>query len=118
MIPAIRLATEEELKPIADKSDLGPNTVVWAWPNDGKDSDLAVIRSCVELDPMWFAKTSGLQRKALFFWALLNMVKVTGTKEIYFDVDVDGSEEYISILEKMGAKRTTDKPQFRFKLGL
>jgi len=113
LISPVRLATEEELKSIASTSDLGVNTVVWAW-----DNDKAVIRTAMEIDPVHFAPTSGNQRKALFFWTLLNMVRVTGAREIYFNIDAEGTEDYQNILEKMGAEKTTSKPQYRYKMSL
>jgi len=117
MIPFIRPATKEEVEPILTKADLTPTSSVWAWPNK-ELVDLAVIRQCVEVDPVIFAENSGNQRKAMFFWGLLNMLKATGTNEVYFDVDAENNEAYIEILEKMGAKKTTEKPQYRFKMGL
>ena len=113
MISPIRLATEEEVKQIAETSDLTASSVVWVW-----DNDKAVIRTALEIDPVHFAPTSGNQRKALFFWALQNMVRVTGTKEIYFNIDAEGTEDYQAVLEKMGAQKTTSKPQYRYKLNL
>jgi len=118
MIPFIRVATKEEVEPIQEKADLTPSTQVWAWLNDKGEPDLAVIRNCMEVDPVFFAKTSGNSRKAFFFWGICNMIKAGGASEIYFDVDAEGSQEYIAILEKMGAVKTTEKPQYRFKLGL
>lgn len=118
MIPFIRLANKEELEKIKDKADLTSTCAVWTWPNDRGEPDVAVIRQCVELDPMFFAPTSGNSRKAFFAWGLLNMLRATGVNEVYFDVDAEGFEDYIAILEKMGAVKTTSKPQFRFKLGL
>lgn len=118
MIPFIRKAAKEEVEPIKDKADLTAATEVWVWPNDKSEPDVAVIRQCVELDPVFFAPTSGNSRKAFFAWGLLNMLKATGVGEVYFNVDAEGTEDYVAILEKMGAVKTTAKPQFRFKLGL
>ena len=113
MISPIRRATEEEVKQIAETSDLTPASAVWVW-----DSDKAVIRSAVEVDPVHFAETSGKQRKALFFWSLMNMLRASGVPEIYFNIDAEGTENYQNILEKMGAQKTTSKPQYRYKLNL
>lgn len=118
MIPGIRLATQEEVEKIKDKADLTPTSAVWTWPNEKGEPDIGVIRQCWEVDPVIFGATSGAQRKALFFWALTNMMRVVGPKEIYFDVDAEGTEDYVAILEKMGAEKTTLKPQYRFKLPL
>lgn len=113
MISPIRRATEEEVKPIADTSDLTPSTTVWAW-----DDDKAVIRTSWEVDPVHFASTSGKQRKALFFWGLMNMLRASGATELYFNIDAENTEDYQAVLEKMGAQKTTTKPQFRYKMTL
>ena len=113
MISPIRRATEEEVKQIIDKSDLTSTSDVWVW-----DNDKAVTRLALEIDPVHFAPTSGSQRKALFFWGLLNMTRVTGAREIYFNIDAEGTEDYQNILEKMGAQKTTTAPQYRYKLVL
>ena len=118
MIPGIRLATPEEIEQIKDHADLTPSTRVWAWPNPKGQPDLAVIRNCMEIDPMFFAETSGNQRKALFGWGLFNVIRANGVPEIYCQVDAEGYEDYIEILKKMGAQATTTKPQYRFKVVL
>lgn len=118
MIPAVRLATPEEVEKIRETSDLTNATSVWVWPNEGKDSDMAVVRNCLEIDPMHFGKDSGHQRKALWGWTLFNMLRSNGVKEIYFNIDAEGMEDFTSILEKMGASRTTAKPQYRFRMNL
>jgi len=113
MISPIRRATEEEVKQIAESSDLTPASTVWVW-----DSDKAVIRTAVEVDPVHFAEGSGKQRKALFFWGLMNMLRASGVPEIYFNIDAEGTEDYQAVLEKLGAQKTTAKPQFRYKINL
>ena len=118
MIPGIRLATPEEVEKIASSADLTPTSAVWAWPNPKGDTDVAVFRQCTEIDPMFFAETSGSQRRVLFIWALLNMARANGVREVYCDVDAEGFEDYIETLKKMGAEQTTLKPQFRFKMVL
>lgn len=116
MLPAIRLATPEEIKEIAPISDLTPNTAVWAFPNNDpeKKPDFAVIRQCWEIDPMIFAEGTSDQRKVLFAWGAFNVLRSMGVPEIYFNIGTS-MEQYIKIIEKMGAERTTTEPQFRFK---
>jgi len=118
MIEFFRVANAEEVAKIRDTSDLTPTSTVWAWPNDKGEADIGVIRGCTELDPVHFAPGSGNQRKALFFWSVVNMLKASGSNEIYFNIDADAPDEYKNILEKLGAKPTTDKPQIRYKLTL
>lgn len=116
MIPFIRPGTPEEVEEIRSKSDLTASSTVWSWPNEKATPDTAVIRQCMEIDPVFFSPTASPHRKAFFFWGLCNMLKATGSRELYFNIDAEGSEDYVAVLEKMGAKRTTDKPQLRFKL--
>lgn len=118
MIPFIRPATEEEVEPIKEGSDLTGSTSVWAWPNDKGATDLAVIRQALEIDPVHFAETSGNQRKLMLFWAVCNMLKASGTREVYFNINSEGTEDYQAILEKMGASKLNAKPQYRYKLAL
>jgi hypothetical protein len=115
MIPFIRVATEAEVESIKSKADLTSATRVWAWPS--KESvDIAVIRQCTEIDPMFFAESSNASRKAFFAWGLMNMLRAQGVSEVYFDIDAEGSESFIQLMENMGAEKTTAKPQFRFKM--
>lgn len=116
MIPFIRNASENEINSIKDRADLTASSSVWCWPDDKGEVDSAVIRQCVEIDPVFFAPTSGNSRKMFFFWGLVNMLKANGAREVYFDIDAEGSEQYVNILEKLGATKTTAKPQYRFKL--
>lgn len=116
MIEFFRRASEEEVKQIQDKSDLTPSSAVWAWPNEKGEPDIGIIRGCTELDPVHFGSTSGNSRKALFFWGIVNMLKASGLQEVYFNIDADSTEEYKNILDRLGAKPTTSKPQIRYKL--
>ena len=116
MIPGIRLATPEEVEGVKDHSDLTPLSQVWVWPNEKGTPDIAVLRNCLETDPVIFGETSGGQRKALFYWSLCNMLRASGRGEVYFSIDADSPQEYIDILKKMGGEQTTEKPQLRFKV--
>ena len=117
MIPFIRSASAEEVAKIAEGADLTSTSAVWAWPSDKADPDLAVIRQCMEIDPVVFASTTGNQRKTLMFWSLCNILKASGTREVYFNIDAD-DPDYCAIIEKMGAEKVSPKPQHRYKLGL
>lgn len=118
MIPLLRTATAEELTQLAPTSDLTGTSSVWVWPNGDKPPDSAVIRECTEIDPIHFGPESSAHRKALFGWVMFNMLKLAGKREVYFDVNATGQEDWIAILEKMGAQKTTAEPQYRFKLEL
>lgn len=108
----IRLATEEEVKTIAERADLTRGCSVWAM---GKD--LAVVRQCIELDPVFYAEDSSNQRKLVFIWGLMNMLRATGTPEVYFNVPV-ALEQYRKVVEHFGAEPTSMEPEIRYKKSL
>ena len=60
----IRFATAEEVESIRATSDLQPGCIVLAFENaeTGKP-DLAVVRQCIEVDPVEFADGTGPKRK-------------------------------------------------------
>jgi hypothetical protein len=106
----IRKATPEEIETFADRSDLTPTSDVLTF--GGKD--FAVIRNCTEIDPMFFAESSGHQRKLLFAMNLESILRFQGVQEIYFNVPV-ADEQYIKVLQTWGATTTSMEPEYRFK---
>lgn len=106
----IRKATPEEIEKIKDTSDLTAASDVVTF--GGKD--FAVLRTCMEIDPMYFAETSNVQRRMIFQMNLETMLRFQGVQEIYFNVPV-ADETYIKALETWGAKPTSREPELRFK---
>lgn len=115
MLSKIRLATPEEIEKIAAFSDLHDGTTVLAF-GEGDDTDFAVIRNCIEIDPMVHAKESPKQ-KALFVWALENMLRFQGVKRYYFNVAPE-DQVYIMNIEHWGAKQMSKAPELRFRKDL
>lgn len=107
---AIRLATPEEVAAVAASSDLTSTSTVVSF--GGKD--LAVIRQCYEIDPMYFHPESNIRRKLLFAMNLETSLRLQGAKEIYFNVPVT-DERYIKVLDTWGAVPTSREPELRFK---
>lgn len=107
---AIRYATPEEVEAIASTSDLTSGSQVITY--GGKD--LAVIRQCVEIDPMHFHPDSRTMRRLQFAQNLETWLRLQGVKEIYFNVPV-ADEAYIKVLETWGATPTSKEPELRFK---
>jgi hypothetical protein len=106
----IRLATEEEIEKIKDKSDLSFATSVVTY--GGKD--FAVLRNCFELDPVIFAEDTADKRKALFLMNLETSLRLQGVKEIYFNISAD-DEAWLKIAAHWGAEPTSPTPEIRFK---
>lgn len=106
----IRFATPEEIKAIAEKSDLTQTSQVVTF--GGKD--FAVLRQCWEIDPMFFAETSNVQRKLWFASNLETFMRLNGVSEVYFNVPVK-DEGYLKVLDTWGAKPTSMEPELRLK---
>jgi hypothetical protein len=106
----IRVATPEEIEAIASKADLTTASQVITF--GGKD--FAVLRQCMEIDPMFFAEESSHQRKLIFAMNLETTLRLNGAKEYYFNVPVR-DEKYIKVLEALGAQPTSQEPELRFK---
>lgn len=107
----IRLATEEEVKSIADQANLTPMSRVLAM-GDMK----AVWKVCNELDPVFFAESSPTKMYK-FIWGIENIFMGAGLTEYYFQVPVK-SEEYIKIVEHFGGQRQSKEPEYRYKVNL
>ena len=106
---SIKLATPEQVATIADRADLSETTTVWAMGDD-----LSVVRLCCEIDPQIMTPESSGQRKLLFTWGLENMLRVANQKAYYFNVKCE-DETYLKIVEKYGAIKVSEAPEFRFK---
>jgi hypothetical protein len=107
----IRLATEEEVKEIADVSNLTPMSRVLALgPMRG------VWKVCNELDPVILNGASNTQL-CMFVWGIENIFKGAGLTEYYFNVAAD-NEEYIKVIEHFGGERQSKQPDYRYKVNL
>jgi hypothetical protein len=106
----VRLATEEEVKPIADKCDLTSASSVVTY--GGKD--FAVFRNCFELDPVIFGEDTTTKRRALFLMNIETALRLQGFKEIYFNIKAD-DEQWMELAKHWGAVQTSPSPEIRFK---
>jgi hypothetical protein len=109
-VDPIRLATQEEVTPIADVMDITPTSTVVTF--GGKD--FAVIRVCYEIDPMIFAEDTADRRKLFFLTNLETSLRLQGVKEVYFNVKAD-DPQYLEVLKHLGAEPMSDIPTVRFK---
>lgn len=115
MLDKIRLATPEEIAPIAEASDLTPRSVVYAFENKKTGvPDLMVVRQCIEFDPMLMAPESGIQRRVAFTWGLETVARNAGNTEYYFNLRPEDTE-WIANVRKWGGEQITPSPELRFK---
>ena len=110
----IRLATPEEIKSIEAHSDLHDGCTVLAF-GDGEDTDFAVLRNVIEIDPL--LTKDNPKRKALFVWALENMLRFQGIKRYYFNIAPEDAA-WKDTVEKWGAQQTSTAPELRFRKDL
>lgn len=107
----IRLATQDEIAKIQAESDLSHATTVLTWPLEKPMT--AVIRNCIELDPVFYNDNIS-QRKAMFVWAIENMMRGMGMSAYYFNCPADNTA-YQEVLQSWGAENISKQPEFRYK---
>ena len=114
----IRFASADEVESIKLEADLQPGCVVLAFDNaaTGKP-DLAVLRACVELDPVVFAPETQSRRMALFMWALAQHLRLTNTPSFYFQTAVS-NEAWQKVAKTFGAVQVSPEPEYRMKVDL
>lgn len=113
-VEPIRLATPEEIETIKSTSDLEPGCTVVAFPQgEGKEPMFAVMRQVYEVDPVYY-NGAPIKRKALFIWALENMMRFSGVPTYYFNVPANDTE-YIETVKHWGAEVTSREPEVRLK---
>ena len=115
MTEGLRYATPEEVAKIAIGGDITTDSVVLAMSNNDKEPDLAVIRRCVELDPVIFSPDTGTARRARFIWAIENYLRLQGVPEYYFDVHQSASDAWVTAIKKLGATKISTELQNRYR---
>lgn len=118
MLKHIRPATPEEVEKIKKGSDLGGEPfAVYALDNDKGDADIAVVKSVVELDPIWFAATSNGVTRARFVQLLEERLMGAGVKRFGCRVKA-ADEHWLKILEEWGFKRQSSEPEVQLMRNL
>ena len=107
----IRLATEEEIKEIANESNLTPMSRVLAM-----GEMRAVWRVAHELDPVHFYGAP-VPRMNKFIWGIENLMKGAGVTEYYFNVDAQDAK-WIETIEAFGGERLSKQPDYRYRVNL
>ena len=107
---AIKPATPEEIQRISASADItGASTVLSMGEN------LAVLRQCLELDPVYFADASPTSQRMLFIWGIENILRIQGAREYYFEVPQD-NDTWKNAVEKWGATHVFNgQPMYRYK---
>jgi hypothetical protein len=110
----IRMATVEEVDGIRDRADLIPdNTWVLAMDAERGTPDLAVVKRCVEVNPVIYGTETNDIRRARFLYALEERLLTVGADRYYFQVDAT-KEDYIKTVKHWGAEQISPLPEFRF----
>lgn len=108
----IRLATAEEIERIKEGSDLGTASAVLAF-DQGPEAHVAVIRTVVEVDPVFYVKDSTTSQKARFIWGLEERLIGANVAHYYFNVPAE-DEAYAKIVREWGAVQQSKGPELRF----
>jgi hypothetical protein len=109
----LRLATEEEINAIREKSDLLPqHTTVLALDADSGTPDIAVVRNCWEVNPVIYGSATNDHRRARFLWALEERLLGGGIDRYYFQLDAS-NEHYIKVAKSWGAEQVSPHPELR-----
>jgi len=108
----IRLATEAEVAKIKRGSDLGGTSAVLALDVKG-GAHLAVIRTVVEVDPVYYLEDSTPAQKTRFIWGLEERLLGANVGHYYFNVPAE-DEQYAKIVKEWGAVQQSQGPELRF----
>jgi hypothetical protein len=110
----IRLATESEIDGIRDRADLMPgHTQVLALDADSGTPDLAVVRNCIELNPVIYGSATNDMRRARFLYSLEERFLGANVDRYYFMLAAD-AEHYQKVAESWGAEKVSPHPEIRY----
>jgi hypothetical protein len=109
----LRFATQEEVESIAHGSDIDGNCRVLVLDTPAGVA-MAVVRLCVEVDPVYFPPNSSTRIRAGFVRDLETYLSATGVQSYYFNV-VHNDAIWHRAVEHWGAQRVSFSPEFRYK---
>ena len=109
----IRLATEEEVKRIADTSDLDATCMVLALDTQA-GTPLAVVRTAIEVDPCYYPPDFNAKMIAIFTRDVETVLAAKGVPKYYFNVK-DTDAHWKEIVKTWGAVEVSTEPEIRFK---
>jgi len=109
----IRPATEDEILAIKDCSDILPGrTQILALDDGHGDRDIAVVRNCVERNPVIYAKNTNDLRRVRFLYSLEERLLGAGIDRYYFQLNA-ADAHYIKVAENFGAQQVSPHPEIR-----
>ena len=111
MINRIRVATPEEVAAVAEKSDCQGCTVLALSTNEG--TPLAVIRTAVEVDPIFYPEGLPDRMKAMFIRDVETVLAAQGVTKYYFNVQAS-NEKMLNYAKHYGAVQQSTEPELRF----
>lgn len=107
----IKLATPEQVEQIKENSNLTATCRVLAMGDQ-----IAVWRNCHEIDPLHPNGASPGQMYK-FMWGIENILLGAGVTEYFFNTPADDTH-YTQILDRLGAKRLSKQPDYRWRVDL
>lgn len=109
----LRLATAEEISSIKDRSDLMPgHTQIFVLDAEQGTPDIAVVRNCIEVDPVIYGERTNDLRRSRFLWSLEERLLGAGVDRFYFQLDAS-NEHYIKVAKSWGAEQVSPHPEVR-----
>lgn len=111
MINRIRIATAEEVEQIQAVSDCQGATVLALTTPEG--TPMAVVRSVVEVDPLFFPEKLSDRMKAMFIRDVETVLAAQGVHKYYFNVHAT-NEKMLNYSKHYGATELSTEPEIRF----
>lgn len=112
----IRLATDEEVNSIKDKSDLDVGCTVYSLKTQ-KGTGIAVRRLCIEIDPLVTPEEWDVKLKGMMIRDLETVLEAQGATHYYFNVDAEDTKWQHNV-ETWGAEKVSAVPMIRYKVTL
>lgn len=109
----LRLATEEEVNRVRQTADLDTGCIVIAL-DTAQGTGLAVLRTAVEVDPVYFAPEWNTKLRSFFIRDIETYLSAKDVKSYYFNVAAD-AEEWIEHVKHWGSEQVSKGPELRFK---
>jgi hypothetical protein len=109
LLDHVRLATQEEIDQIADKSDILPGkTQVLA-----KGNIRAVVRFPVEANPIIWGEGTTDRERIAFVYALEERMLGAGFDRYYCQVDAQ-DDKWQKVIENWGFQQVSPQPELRY----
>jgi hypothetical protein len=109
----LRAATPDEVESIKLTSDLDAGCLVLALDTQSGTA-LAVVRTAVEVDPLYSPEGFTTKQKAFFMRDVETFLAAKGVSNYYFNIDADATE-WQENLKKWGSSQVSVRPELRFK---